>query len=1121
VSDWQPPTELPDLRRVGIIALDTETFDEGLREDRGSAWPWRGGYICGLSIAWRDDSGVRAHCLPLRHPDSENFPRENVARWLKDLLASDVRIVTQNGLYDWGWLLADLDLRMPPAERLEEIGALATLVDENRFKYSLDALCQWRGLPSKDETKLLEGITALGLHTSKRKKLVPQNYIHNLPARYVGPYAEADAANTLALFESLDPILDQEGTRGAYRLEVDLLPMVLEMRRRGIRVDQSAAEQARDNCLQKRDRALIELSERLGSHVSMTEIASPRWKADTFDAHAITYPRTAKGHPSFKAGKTGWMAAHSHWLPRLIATASKYNFAGSTFLEGHILGHLIGERIYGEINPHRSGEGGTRSFRFSYSDPPLQQMPSRDKELGPLIRSVFLPENDEIWCTVDCSQQEFRLVVHHAIIRNLPGAKEAAERYQNDPDTDFHALAGEITGIPRDDAKAVNFAKIYGAGPEKFAEMIGKPLDEAEKLRVQYDQQLPFVAHLDAACRSEADQSGCTLLYDGARRHWDLWAPRGDWQKGPGPCERAEAIRRVNDPGHPWYGQRLRRARIHTALNAQIQGDAARHTKLWMRAVFREGIVPLLQMHDGLELSVATREQGELVARLACEAVKLKVPMRTDITYGRTWGDAKHDWAELHCETAPTELAPVQVSPTASKGNWAHPLEIAVDTVNTDTQSEPADEAQSAPDELQICVFCRSQIATGSDRASSHHGGGLHMHCVDPFLHQRTAAEGIPQKEPHHGEDHDTPEDLFKDVPPRSPTVTQSAAATSVSSRTASTHQGNGASASQPPPGGSKAAAAVDTFAQDHADEPFDDLWLCLQGYRLARVYEYTLPDGTLLYQQNRYELPPGHVVTKRRPKKRFLPHRIVNGREVFGGGDRRVLYNWPAVMRAGPGATVIVTEGEKNADALIAAGILATTVLSHKWAPECITALNGRHLIILEDHDESGRKLAADATAKLSPVAASVRVVPYSHLWQYLDPAKCGAEPTAGEDVSDWFTKGGDPAQLLDICREILVDGAKIVWLDIAKWDSEPTPDLDWAVYNRIPLLQVFLLSGIGGAGKSTIQLHECVAQVLGLDWFGAVPVVGPAIFIDAEDAEKILHRRLKEPVPEICTGR
>ena len=120
-------------------------------------------------------------------------------------------------------------------------------------------------------------------------------------------------------------------------------------------------------------------------------------------------------------------------------------------------------------------------------------MPSRDKELGPLIRSVFLPEEGEVWCKPDISQQEFRFVVHHAVLRNLPGAKEAAEHYRSNPDADFHAIVAEMTGLDRDLAKAVNFAKIYGAGVKKFAEMIGKPLSEAQAIIAQYDSRLPFV----------------------------------------------------------------------------------------------------------------------------------------------------------------------------------------------------------------------------------------------------------------------------------------------------------------------------------------------------------------------------------------------------------------------------------------------------------------------------------------------------------------------------------------------------------------------------------------------------------------------------------------------------
>jgi hypothetical protein len=88
-TNWQPPTELPDLRRIGIIALDTETNDEGLRADLGPAWPWRGGYVCGVSVAYRADSGIRRHYFPLRHPDTNNVDCAQVFAWLRDLVASN------------------------------------------------------------------------------------------------------------------------------------------------------------------------------------------------------------------------------------------------------------------------------------------------------------------------------------------------------------------------------------------------------------------------------------------------------------------------------------------------------------------------------------------------------------------------------------------------------------------------------------------------------------------------------------------------------------------------------------------------------------------------------------------------------------------------------------------------------------------------------------------------------------------------------------------------------------------------------------------------------------------------------------------------------------------------
>jgi DNA polymerase I-like protein with 3'-5' exonuclease and polymerase domains len=277
---WSVPNELPDLRRVDLLAFDTETKDNGISAERGSGWPTRDGYLCGVSVAYRADGEMRAHYLPIRHPDTNNFNPDQLYHWLKDHVASGVRFVTQNGVYDWGWIRAEADIRMPPSDRLEEIGALATIVDENLGRYSLDALCKWRGLPGKDEALLRQGCEALGLIQNRRKKFHPQSHIWQLPARYVGPYTEGDARKTLLLLESLNPILDRENTRDAYRLEVDLLPLVLEMRRRGIRIDMAAAERARDLLLAKRDAALAELSDKLGAPVSMHELDRNRWLAE-------------------------------------------------------------------------------------------------------------------------------------------------------------------------------------------------------------------------------------------------------------------------------------------------------------------------------------------------------------------------------------------------------------------------------------------------------------------------------------------------------------------------------------------------------------------------------------------------------------------------------------------------------------------------------------------------------------------------------------------------------------------------------------------------------------------------------------------------------------------------
>jgi hypothetical protein len=210
--------------------------------------------------------------------------------------------------------------------------------------------------------------------------------------------------------------------------------------------------------------------------------------------------------------------------------------------------------------------------------------------------------------------------------------------------------------------------------------------------------------------------------------------------------------------------------------------------------------------------------------------------------------------------------------------------------------------------------------------------------------------------------------------------------------------------------------------------------------------------------------------------------------------------------MRAGPGSTIFITEGESNAEALITAGRLTTTVLSHHWAPECVAALTGHHLIILEDHDKEGETLAAAAHKKLVVVAASIRIVPAAHLWKHLPN---GGEPNAGDDVQDWVARGGDLSQLLDICREIPAVGTL---LESVRASDVEIEDYDWIWPGRFALKKIGLIVGLPEEGKG-LAVSDIVARITrGSAWpcgEGQAPL-GNVIMLSAEDdiADTIVPR-------------
>jgi RecA-family ATPase len=288
-------------------------------------------------------------------------------------------------------------------------------------------------------------------------------------------------------------------------------------------------------------------------------------------------------------------------------------------------------------------------------------------------------------------------------------------------------------------------------------------------------------------------------------------------------------------------------------------------------------------------------------------------------------------------------------------------------------------------------------------------------------------------------------------------------------------------------------------------------------GYRLAERFGFILPGGRALYYEDRFELQGGIQPSGERPAKARRFWHDVNGTAYSNTGprDERIIYGWQAIIDAGPGATVHVTEGARKAQALIVKGVLATAVAYHSWNERCVNALRGCHIIYHQDHDlpdangtRAAEKLSADARTKLAPVAVSFRILPARRLW---DDLGRGGEPPHGWDVKDWLDAGRTAVRLEEICRELKPYSRKLPIAPIREWDDKPAPAIEYGVNERFPLEAVSLFSGEGGSGKSTSTHQLAVAHTLEREWLGITPRKGPAIYVECEDSEKVLHWRQK----------
>ena len=662
-SSWRRPTTLPDLRGRPEVVIDTETRDDSLSNDRGPGWAYGLGYISGVSWAVAEaDGSISSGYAPIRDPDSENFDKAQVSQWLRDLVASGTRLVFQNGPYDVGWIYADLGVQLPLGHKIDDALCMNFMIDENQLTYNLDDICARLGIQGKDERMLMEAGEAYlrppgAGRAWKLSRRDLKRHIWKLPARYKGAYAEQDAVSTLRAAQQMRPTIEAQDLGRAYELEMNLVPVVQRMRARGIKVDTALASKKRDEFLQRRDGLLAEVAHRLppafvrGGGVTMENLRTNKWMEPVFKDQGISFPKTEKtGQGSFSKD---WMEKHEHWLPKVCVQIEKYDMAANKFLKGFVMDFAHRGRLHAEFHQYKSDDGGTVSYRFAISDPPLQQMPSPDidAEIGNAVRECFVADPGAVWGCYDASQQEYRLTAHYAAACKVLGGEAAVEAYRRDPKLDYHKFVAELTGLTRAKAKIQNFALLYGQGLRATAEGLGISIQEAEELRKTVEQKAPFGPALADFVKGQAQKRGYIRLIDGARCRFDDWEcsylenderRRGYAEKwSMAPCPHEEAVKRTRTPGHPWEGKRLKRAYVNKAMNRLIQGSAARQIKRGMWDCAQAGLIPVLQVHDELNFVEESPEVLAPVKDIMLSGFPLLVPMMADGGCGPNWAAAK------------------------------------------------------------------------------------------------------------------------------------------------------------------------------------------------------------------------------------------------------------------------------------------------------------------------------------------------------------------------------------------------------------------------------------------------------------------------------------------------
>jgi len=610
--EWTQKT-FPDPNNIQTIAIDLETYDPEIK-NLGGGWATNKGFVVGVAISIE---GFDAY-YPVAHERGGNVDEEALKNWLREVFKRDPIVVCHNAVYDLGWLRRwGVECNVT---KVYDTLIAAPLVDENRFSYSLDNLAK-DYLNERKQGNILQDF-------GKEHGFKAIENMHMVPVEYVGIYAEQDTRLTLKLWEFLRLEIQKQNLTDIFNLETDLLRLLLEMRWKGVRVDLEKAEKLKKFFNTEEEKIYHTIKKETGIDIGASDIYAAASLQKIFDKLGEKYELTEINKQAKISNSL--MRESENPLIQSISVAREYNKAHTTFIDS-IIKHQVDGRIHAEINQLKGEIGGTVSGRLSMNTPNLQQIPARNEAIGPKIRSLFLPEEGEKWASLDYSQQEPRLLVHYAKKHDLEGSETLIKFFHEGKD--FHQVTADMAGISRKEAKTIGLGLMYGMGVKKLAESLEIPEEQARALKQKYNDNVSFLNNIIVRATRYTEQNGYINTLLGRRCRFDLWENKDFGDRRMMSYENAKKT---------WAWNEMKRAGTYRALNRLIQGSAADQTKKAMVDLWKKvGVIPMIQIHDELNISVTDETQVKEIKEIMESAVELHVPVKCDAEIGDNWGEIK------------------------------------------------------------------------------------------------------------------------------------------------------------------------------------------------------------------------------------------------------------------------------------------------------------------------------------------------------------------------------------------------------------------------------------------------------------------------------------------------